>query len=146
VHGGSGWLPPQVSTLAQGACLPPIGQAAPLPQTLASMRHAMEEKTPETLLGLQRQGVHLMAWAPRAIPAAHTAIAHPQEAMLGHRAAVDRASQGREPLGCPDARALGVDHPCLARELIEPGGEARGGAAPGRRLRTAPGLFGGCLW
>ena len=59
---------------------------------------------------------------------------------MGQRDAVARASQVREPLAWPSARALGVDHPCLARERGEPRGEAGGGAAPGRRLRKAQGL------
>jgi hypothetical protein len=108
-----------------------------MPQTLESVRHDMEEKTPEKLLGLQRHGVHLLALAPIAIPEAHTAIAHIEEALIGNRHAVDIASQVLEHLGWPGARALGVDPPRLAIERVEPVGEARGGAAPGRRLRTA---------
>jgi hypothetical protein len=73
--------------------------------------------------------------------AAPAVIAHRQEAMMGQREAVDRAAQVREHLVWPGARALGVDHPRLAIELVEPMGDASGGATPGRRRRKAQGLF-----
>ena len=92
-------------------------------------------------MGLQRHGLSLIALAPIVIRAAHAVIAHLQEAMIGNRDAVDIASEVLEHLGWPSARALGVDHPCLARELVEQMGEAGGGAAPGRLLRKASGLF-----
>jgi hypothetical protein len=60
---------------------------------------------------------------------------------MGPREAVALASEVLEHRGWPSARALGVDHPGLARELVAPRGAAGGGAAPGRRLRQADGLF-----
>ena len=112
-----------------------------MPQTLEAVGQDMEQKTPDKLLGLQRHGLHLIALAPIAIREAHAAVAHLQEAMIGHRDAVDIASQVLEHLGWPSARALGVDHPCLAIELVEQVGEAAGGAARGRLLRKAQCLF-----
>lgn len=116
-----GRLAEQVSTLAQGAGLTPVGQESHMPQTLEAVRHDMEQKTPEKLMGLQRHGVHAMTLAPMAIREAHAAVAHLQEAMIGNRDAMDRAAQGVEHLGWPRARALGVDHPRLVIELVEQG-------------------------
>jgi hypothetical protein len=141
----SGRLAAQVATLAQGAGLAPVGQAAHMPQTLAAVRHAREHKTPDTLLGLQRHGVHASPWAPIAIREAHAAVAHLQAAMIGKRDAMDRASQVLEHLGWPSARALGGDHPRVGRELVKEVGKACGRVAAGRHLRTAPRLFGGGL-
>ena len=112
-----------------------------MPQTLEAVRHDREQKTPDTLLGLQRHGVHAMTLAPMAVREAHAAVAHLQEAMMGHRDAMARASQAGEHLGWPSARALGVDHPRLVIELVEPVGKACGGAASGRHLHTAQRLF-----
>ena len=93
-------------------------------------------------MGLQRHGVPAIPLAPIAIRAAHAAVATLQEAMIGHRDAMDRASQGVEPLGWPSARALGVAPPRLGIELVEQVGKACGGVARGRPLRTAQRLFG----
>jgi hypothetical protein len=133
----SGRLAPQVATLAQGACLPPVGQEAHRPQALEAVGHEMEQQTPDTLLGLQRHGLPLIALAPMAIRAAYAAIAHLQEAMIGHRDAVERASQVLEHLGWSGARSLGVDSPRLAIELVEQMGEACGGPVPSRRWSKA---------
>jgi len=113
-----------------------------MPQALEAVGHDMEQKTSDKFMGFQRHGLHAIALAPIAICEAHTAIAHFQEAMIGHRKPVDIASQVLEHLGGPSARALGVDHPGLPIELVEPVGEAGGGAAPGSLLRKAQRLFG----
>ena len=65
---------------------------------------------------------------------------------MGQRDTMDRASQVVEPLGWPSARALGVDHPRLVLELVEPVGKACGGVAAGRHLRTAPRLCVEACW
>jgi len=140
-----GRLAEQGSTLAQGACRTPVGQESHRPQTLDAVRHEMEQKTPDTLLGLQRHGVPAIPLAPRALRAAPAAVATLQEAMMGHRDAMERASQGVEPLGWPSARALGVAPPRLGRELVEQVGKACGGVASGRHLRPAPRLCVGGL-
>jgi hypothetical protein len=155
-HPGNGaWLLPwkrrgrlaqQVSTLAQGAGLAPVGEAAHLPQALEAVGHNMPQKTPEKLMSLPCHGVPLMALAPIAIRAAHLARAHSTEAMMSHRDAVDRAAQVLEHVDWPGARRRGVHHPRLAIELIEQGGEACGGPAPGRLLSAAHRLFVVGLW
>jgi hypothetical protein len=38
-----------------------------MPQTLEAVRHDMEQKTPDTLMGFQRHGVHAIPLAPIAI-------------------------------------------------------------------------------
>jgi len=65
---------------------------------------------------------------------------------MRQRAAVDRAAQVLEPLDWPGARRLGVHHPRLAIELLEPVGAAGGGAAPGSRRSAAQGLLAVGLW
>jgi hypothetical protein len=132
-----GRLAQQVATLAQGACLTPVGQEAHMPQALEAVGHDREQKAPDKLLGLQRHGLHLIALAPIAIREAHAAVAHIQEAMIGNCDAVDIASQLLEHLGWSGARSLGVDYPRLAIELVEQMGEACGGPVPSRRWSKA---------
>jgi hypothetical protein len=88
----------------------------------------------------------LIALAPIAIRAGHAAVANLQEAMLGHRDAVDIASQVREHLGWPGARLLGVHPPRLAIELGEQVWKAAGGPALSRLRSAAHRFFVVGLW
>ncbi len=135
--GRLGRLAQQLSTLAQGACLAPVGQEAPMPQALKAVRQDMQQKTPDKLMRLQRHGLHLIALAPIAIREAHATVADIQEAMIGNRDAVDIAAQTVKNRGWPGARPLGVHHPRLAIELVEEVREACGGPEPGRLLGAA---------
>ena len=65
--GRLGRLAQQLATLAQGARLAPVGQEAHMPQALEAVGHNMQQKAPDTLMGLQRHGLHLIALAPMAI-------------------------------------------------------------------------------
>jgi hypothetical protein len=96
---------PQGATLAQGTCLAAVRQEADMPQALEAVGHDMEQKIPDKLMGLQRHGLHAIPLAPIAIREAHAAVAHRQEAMMGHRDAMDIASQIVEHLGWPSAAA-----------------------------------------
>src|SRR5262245_15329266 len=136
-----GRLAQQLSTLAQGAGLAPVGEEAHMPQALEAVGHNMQQKTPDKLMSLQCYGLHLIALAPIAIREAHMAIAHITEAMIRNRDAVDIAAQVLEHLDWPGARRLGVHHPRLAIELLEQVREACGGPAPGRLLSEAQCLF-----
>jgi hypothetical protein len=140
--GRIGRLAQQVSALAQGACLTPMGEEAHMPQALEAVGHDMQQKTSDKFRGCQRHGLHAIALAPIAIREVHMAIAHFQEAMIGHRNPVDIAAQVLEYLDGSSARALGVNHPWLPIELVEQVSEAWGGAAPGSLLRKVQRLFG----
>jgi hypothetical protein len=101
-----GRLAQQLSTLAQGAGLAPVGEEAHMPQALEAMGHNMQQKTPDKLMSLQRHGLHLIALAPMAIREAHLAITHIAEAMISNRDAVDIAAQVLEHLDWPGHGAL----------------------------------------
>ena len=135
-----GRLAEQVATLAQGACLTPVGQEAHMPQALEAVGHDMEQKTPDKLMGLQRHGLHAIALAPIAIREAHAAVAHLQEAMIGDRDAMGIASQRVEHLGLAQRTGAWRRPPTPGIELVEQVGEAGGGAARADSWAQAQGL------
>lgn len=124
--GGVGRLAKQLPTLAEEACLRPVGQKAHVPDTHETLGQHMQQKAPDALAGLAWHRLHTIAVATVAGGEAALAITHIDNTVVSNGAPGCLAADIIQNLCRAPKGWLGVDDPVLAGQWLVERREALG--------------------